>query len=291
MPFMLYRLAVCLGIAFACLFAALAGAGTFIAFASFSAKQGGMANFGALVGLVGLAYFLYRFRVGLLFNMKAGHLALLAELAWGEKLPPGKQLIELAKQKASQRFPKEVEFFEIDESVKQVLNSLPAKHCPYLGKITNQALADIFVKVAGYFAQTCDQALLCLCFVAKETNPWESVRGGLALHLRHFDMLSKNRIFLLGFEYLGLLLAFFAMLYPVGSAVSILPVDVGVWRYVFAFIFAWSLKAAFLEPIATTALAELYFDLAKREGGPTGAELKELESGSEAFRTIVNKAA
>ena len=104
-------------------------------------------------------------------------------------------------------------------------------------------------------------------------------------------MLSKNRMFLLGFEYLGLLLAFFAMLYPVGSAVSILPVDVGVWRYVFAFIFAWSLKAAFLEPIATTALAELYFDLAKQEGGPTGTELKELESGSEAFRTIVNKAA
>ncbi len=290
MPFMLYRLAVCLSIAFACLFAALVGAGTFIAFASFSAKPGGMANVGAVAGLAALAYVLYRYRVGLLFYIKAGHLALLAELAHGEKLPQGKQLIELAKQNASQRFPKQAEYFEIDESVKQVLRSLPARHCPQLGKIANQDLAGILGKLAGRLAQTCDQALLCLCFVAKQTNPWESVRSGLVLHLRHFEMLSKNRMFLLAFEYMGLLTAYVAMLYPVSSAASLLPVDVGVWRYVFAFIFAWSLKAAFLEPIATTALAELYFDLAKQEGGPTAAELKELESCSEAFRIILDKA-
>ena len=53
MPFMLYRLAVCLGVAFA----ALIGAGTFIAFAAFSAKPGGAANVGALMGLGGLAFF------------------------------------------------------------------------------------------------------------------------------------------------------------------------------------------------------------------------------------------
>ncbi len=287
MPFMLYRLAVCLGVAFAALFAALAGAGTFIAFASFSARPGGMANFGALAGLCALAFFLYRYRAGLFFNIKAGHLALLAELAWGEKLPQGKQLIELAKQKASQRFPKEVDFLEINESVKQVLHALPAKHCPYLNQVANKNLANILGELAGRIAQTGDQALLCLSFVAKEANPWESVRTGLVLHLRHFDMLSKNRMYLLAFEYLGLLVAYVAMLYPVDSAVSMLPVDVGVWRYVFALIFAWSLKAAFLEPIATTALAELYFDLAKQEGGVSDAEVSELESCSEAFRKIV----
>jgi hypothetical protein len=70
-----------------------------------------------------------------------------------------------------------------------------------------------------------------------------------------------------------------------------LPVDVGVWRYLFALIFAWSLKAAFLEPIATTALAELYFNLAKQEGGVSEAEVRELESCSAAFRKIVERAA
>jgi len=289
MPFMLYRLAVCLGVAFAFLFAALAGAGTFIAFASFSAKPGGIANFGAVAGMGALAFFLYRYQASLFFNIKAGHLALLAELARGEKLPQGKQLIELAKQKASQRFPNPADFFEINEAVQQVLHALPAKHCPHLGQIANKNLANILGELAGRFAQTGGQALLALSFVAKEAKPWESARTGLVLHLRHFDLLSKNRLYLLAFEFLGLFIAYVAMLYPVDSAVSLLPVDVGVWRTVFALIFAWSLKSAFLEPIATTALAELYFNLAKKEGGGTDAELGELESCSEAFRKIEEK--
>jgi hypothetical protein len=291
MPFMLYRLAICLGVAFACLFAALIGAGTFIAFASFSAKQGGIANFGASMGLGALAFFLYRYRVGLFFNMKAGHLALLAELARGEKLPQGKPLLDQAIQKASQRFPQASDFHAISQSVRQVLQALPAKKCPYLGQIANKNVAFVLEELAGRLAQTADQALISLCFAAKDTNPWESVRAGLVLQLRHFDWLMKNRMYLLAFEYLGLLVAYAAMLYPVDSVVSMLPVDVGVWRYVFALIFAWSLKSAFLEPIATTALAELYFKLAKQEGGVSEAEVTELESCSEAFRNIVEKAA
>ena len=290
MPFMLYRLAVCLGVAFACLIAALAGAGTFIAFASFSAKPGSIANFGALAGISVLAFFLYRYRASLFFNIKAGHLALLAELTWGKKLPQGKQLIEQAKQLASQRFPNAADFFEIDEAVQQVLYVMPAKHCPYIGQQTNKNLAKLLGALAGWFAQTGSQGLLALSFVAKETNPWESARSGLVLHLRHFDLLSRSRLYLLAFEFLGLLIAYVAMLYPVDSAVSLLPVDVGVWRYGFALIFAWSLKVAFLEPIATTALAELYFNLAKQEGGVSEKEISELVSCSEAFNKIVERA-
>ncbi len=284
MPFMLYRLVVCLGLAFAFLFAALAGAGTLIAFASFSAKPGGMANSGAVVGMCALAFLLYRYRARLFFNIKAGHLALLAELVGGGKLPQGKQLIELAKQRASQRFPQVADYLELSEAVQQVLYALPAKHCPYLSRIANKNLANIFGELAGRFAQTGDQALLALSFVAKEATPWQAARTGLVLQLRHFDLLSKNRLYLLAFEYLGLLFAYLAMRYPVDSAVSLLPVDVGVWRTVFALIFAWSLKAAFLEPIATNALAELYFNLAKQEVSASEAETDELMSYSEAFR-------
>jgi hypothetical protein len=291
MPFMLYRLAVCLGVAFASLFAALIGAGTFIAFASFSAKQGGIASFGAITGLGVLAFFLYRYRVSLFFNMLAGHLALLAELARGEKLPQGKPLIDLAKQKASQRFPQVADFNEISQAVRQVLHALPAKQCPYLGQIANKNVAVVLQELAGRLAQTADQALISLCFAAEDANPWQMVRAGLVLQLRHFDLLMKNRMSLLAFEYLGLLIAYVAMLYPVDSAVSMLPVEVGFWRYVFALIFAWSLKSAFLEPIATTALAEIYFNLAKQDGGVSEAEVRALESCSESFRRIEERAA
>ncbi len=285
MPFMLYRLAVCLGVALACVFAAMVGAGTLIAFASFSSKPGSVAGLGAVLGLAGLAFILYKFRAGLFFNIKAGHLALLASLARGEKLPQGKAQIDLAKEKASQCFPTPSSFQEANQAVTEVLRELPPKHCPFLKHLANQELAKVLGILAGRLLQTADQALLALCF-SGDGNAWKSVRDGLIVHVRHFDPLSKNRLYLLAFEYLGLIAAYFLMLYPVDSVVSLLPVGVGVWRYVFALIFAWSLKSAFLEPIATTALAEIYFKLAQQEVDGGEAETGELEAESLAFRKI-----
>jgi len=287
MPFMLYRLAVCLGTAVASLLAALAGAGTLIAFASFSAKPGGMANVGAALGLGAFAFIVHCYRASLFFNIQAGHLALLAELARGAKLPQGKAQIELAKQKAGQVFASPAIFQDIGETARQVLQALPARYCPFLDRLANRQAATVLGYLAGKLMQTSAQALLALSFRDGQANPWQAVRDGLLAQARHFDLLSKNRFYLLAFEYLGLAAAYLAMLYPVDSAVALLPVDVGVWRYAFALIFAWSLKASFLEPIATTALAGLYFDLAERGDG----EAEALETYSEAFRKISRKAA
>ncbi|MFM8333724.1 MAG: hypothetical protein ACKN9T_18775 [Candidatus Methylumidiphilus sp.] len=291
MPFLLYRMAVCLGLAVASLLAALAGAGTLIAFASFSSKPGSVGGLGALLGLAGLVYVLRRFRGPLFFNIEAGHLALLAELAKTGKLPQGKAQLDLARQRAAEVFPAASGFVELDGEVKEVLRDLTGRHCPVLGKITNKALADQFLWVAGRVAQTSAPALLSLCFVAEAGHAWGAARAGLILHQRHFDLLSKNRQFLLAFEVLGLVTGYLAMLYPVDSAAAMLPVDIGVWRTVFALIFAWSLKASFVDPIATTALAGLYFDLAKQEPADSAAEAQQLAAHSAAFRRIAEKAA
>jgi hypothetical protein len=288
-PFLLYRLAVCLGVGLGCLLAALMGAGTLIAFASFSANPGGMASVGAALGLCGFAFVAYKFRAGLFFAMRAGHLALLAELAKGAKLPQGRAQVDLAKDLAARRYSPSSEFFEILRAVGQVLQSLPARHCPFLGKIANKELAAFLGKAGGFLLQTGAPALLALSFL-DAGNPWQSARRGLILNLRRFDAMAKNRFYLLGFEYLGLIAAYAAMLYPVDSAAAMLPVEAGLWRYAFALILAWTLKAAFLDPIATTALAGVYFDLARREGEETEAEARELRAASPAFAEIEGQA-
>ncbi len=290
MPFMLYRLGVCLGLALASLLAALAGAGTSIAFASFSAKPGSMAGLGAVLGLGAFAFIIYKFRAGLFFNLKAGHLALLAELFKGEKLPRDKAQIELAKQKAALRFPNPSLFLEVGGSIKRVMKAMTPKYCPFMNRLANKDLAAFLGAAAGWLVQTGDQALLALSFLDGQKNVWSSARDGLVLHRRYFETFSKNRLYLLAFEYLGLAAGFFAMLYLADSAAVLLPVDVGIWRYVFALIFAWALKASFFEPIASAALASLYFDLAKKEGGASETELKELESSFEDFRKIQERA-
>ena len=293
MPFMLYRLAVCLGTALAALFAALFGAGTFIAFASFSAKPGSVGNVGAVLGLAAFAYLIWRFRAYLFFNIQAGHLALLAELSKGTKLPQGKAQVDLAKAKAAQLFPSASGFHEISEAAKSVLQALPARRCPWVARLANRELAGHLGRAEGWVARSGGQALLSLIFLNLDKNPWASVRLGLILQAKHFDTLSKSLLAVLAFQGLGLIAAYFAMLYPVDSAVSLLPasVNVGWWRYAFALIFAWGLKAAFLEPIATAALADVYAKLASQDDGAGDAEAKELEECSEAFRKITQNAA
>jgi hypothetical protein len=288
MPFMLYRLIICLGTAFASLLAALVGAGSFIAFASFSAKPGSVANIGAALGLAAFAFIVYRFKTGLYFTIEAGHLALLAELAQGKKLPQGKAQIELARSKAGAIFASPAAFQDLRDTASRALDTMPTQHCQMLNQMANRQAAAILSRVAGKMTQTDALALLALSFKDGAGNPWQAIRDGLLAHTRLFDLLRKNRLYLLAFKYIGLTAAFLLMLYPVDSAVGLLPVDVGLWRYVFALIFAWSLKAAFLEPIATTAMAGLYFNLPKANASAT--EMAELASQSEAFKQIMQKA-
>lgn len=288
-PFLLYRLTICLGVGLGCFLATLAGAGTLVAFASFSANPGGMAGFGAALGLGGFLFIVHKFRAGLFFYAAAGHLALLAELAKGEKLPQGKAQVELAKTLAKSRYPDPAAYIEVEAAVETVLRTLPVGHCPQLAKVADRELADLLGKAGGRLLQTGAPALLALSFMDAGT-PWQAARRGLLLHFRRYAALSKNRLYLLGFEFLGLIAAFVVLTYPMDSMASALPVDIGFWRYVFALIFAWTLKAAFLDPIATTALAGVYFDLAKREGEGTAAEAQALRAASPAYAAIEERA-
>ena len=291
MPFLLYRLVVYLGVSLAYLFSALAGAGTAIAFASFSANPTALASLGAVIGFVGCGVLLHKLRADLFFNVKAGHLVLLAEQVKGAKLPEGKVQIEYAKHNALQRFGSPAIFFQVTRSTRQVLTALPRKYWPFLHSIKNETIAKCLAYLTGCLAATSDQAILTLHLLQNRENPWRSAQTGLILQARHFLWLLKNRLYLLLFEYLGLLAAFALILVPVSNIAAALPVSVGVWRFVFTLVFAWSLKATFFESIATAAMTRLYSELVAREATATAAETEELERLSEAFATIREKAA
>jgi hypothetical protein len=291
MPFLLYRLMVYLGVSLGYLLAALAGAGTAIAFASFSANPTAMASFGAVIGFIACGVLLHKLRADLFFNVKAGHLVLLTEQVKGLKLPEGKAQIELAKQSALQRFSSPSVFFDLSHSTRQVLTALAGNYWPYLHTVKNGLVAKCFAFVAGRLAATNDQAILALHLLQDGDNPWRSAQTGLILQTRHFPWMLKNRLYLLFFESLGLLTAFTVILVPITNIAAALPISVGVWRFVFALVFAWSLKATFFEPIATAAMTRLYSELAAREETATDVEVEELGRLCAAFGTIREKAA
>jgi len=79
------------------------------------------------------------------------------------------------------------------------------------------------------------------------------------------------------------------MLVPALSIAAMVPGGIGFWGFMLAFIFAWSVKAALIEPIAIYSLMQVYFKTI--EGQQPGAEWSaKLEKASKHFRELKEKA-
>lgn len=285
MSFVLYRFLVYLGLAGVYLVAALAGAGTLIAFASFSSKPGTVAGFGAWLGLAGCAYLVHKFRASLFFNVQAGHLALLALQATGNKLPEGKAQVESAKQAAALAMTPE-SFHAIGTTLNAAATDLVGGPMALLPVPSQPALAGLQQAVAGHLARCAARASLARHFGNPAGDPWQAAECGLVALGLNLRTLLSCQAQALALEYAGLAASFAAMLYLVDAAASLLPVDVGYWRYLFALVFAWSLKSAFFTPIATTAMAQMFFGLASPAGPEAEALRHSLQQHSEAFRNL-----
>ena len=53
---------------------------------------------------------------------------------------------------------------------------------------------------------------------------------------------------------------FFLLVAPAAALLALFPGELGAWGFAFAFIFAWALKAALLEPLAIAALMQVFFE-------------------------------
>lgn len=262
MPFVLYRLLACLGIAFAYVFMTAAGAGTAIGLGSLSQNPTAFASAGAVAGFIGCAFLMYKLRATFLYHIKAGNLALLAEQSKGQSIPEGKAQIDYAKQLVARRFPSASGLMELDLSVKETLQKLPETYLgPALDKMNNPRLSQALTWIAGRIFSANDLAILAWLFFTNTADPWRSARNALAAHIQHFSALFKNRLYLSLFELLGFAVAFAVLLIPIKNIAGALPVSVGLWQYVFTAAFAWTLKAAFFEPIAQAAMAQTVFAL------------------------------
>jgi hypothetical protein len=289
MPFVLYRLLICLGAGLGYLFATLSGAGIAIAAFSLGKNPGAMAPFGAALGFAAFGFLMYKVRPYWLHAVKAPQLALLAEHAKGGALPEGKAQIDHAKQQVARHFPSTAGLFELDQNIQRALAEMPEPPALPAAISQNPQLAKISAWLAGRLSALNHQTILARHFYAGADNPWRTAAEGLAVQHRHFASLRKNRLYASAFEWLGFIAAYPLLLIAFQKLTSGLPVaSLEFWTYVFAAVFAWTLKAAFFEPIAEAAMMQSFFPLAEQGADP--AQEAELSRRSEAFRTIREKA-
>src|SRR5690606_39639904 len=89
------------------------------------------------------------------------------------------------------------------------------------------------------------------------TNAWGSAREALVLYGQNYKVMLKNAAWLAIIVYFMSFLVFLVMLAPAALIVYVMP---GAWAaggFVFALLFAWSVKAALLEPRSEEHTSEL----------------------------------
>lgn len=281
MPFVLYRLLICLAVAFAYVFLTAAGAGTAIGLSSLSQNPTAFAQAGAVAGFLACAFLMYKLRATFLYNIKASNLALLAEQSRGQAIPEGKPQIDYAKRLVAQRFPTVSELTELDLSVKETLRKLPeVRLASSLSKL-NPRLSEALSSIIGWIFSANHQSILAWLFFTDTANTWRAARAALAVHFQHFSTLLKTRLYLCLFELSGFAVSFAVLLIPIRNIAGALPVSIGLWQYVFTAAFAWTLKAAFFEPIAQAAMAQTVFTLIGRGIDPDSE--RELDQSAPVF--------
>jgi hypothetical protein len=269
MPFVFYRLLMYLAISLAYLIAALAGAGTAVAIGSLSRNPFALANLGALMGFAFCGWLLWKARKALLFRITGRHLGLLAELTRGTSLPDGKAQLARAKQIGDAYFRTPALIFELRQRVRDILFAIAENRAANaFAAITQPVLAKGSARLAGLIGTYWDEAVLGTSLVSEAQDPWRSVHAALLAFPRRVDRLLKNGIYLIVFEYAGLLAIFLLLLAPIRALAADLPLPPGLWPYVFALLLAWSIKSAFLRPIALAAMIQVY---TRSEDGSTPA--------------------
>lgn len=264
LPFVLMRAAVYFGITLAYILATGTGVGIGWGVGTFGDDDfrasamawGGIAGFG-LTGAV-----MYWVREYILYIVKAGHVAVLVELIDGKPLPQGRGQITHATAVVKERFGQASLLFALDQLVKGVIRAvtglvrgiLSILPIPYLRQL--MGVAQAFLRMAVGFI---DEVILAHAIRTGSSDAWGSAREALVLYGQNWKVMLKNAAWLTLFTYGLAFLIFLLMLTPAAALVYAIP---GAWSaggFVFALLFAWSAKAAFLEPFAVACLMQVYF--------------------------------
>src|SRR5690554_490632 len=294
LPFILLRVAVYFGITLAYILVTGTGAGIgwgvgalgTLEFQAMSTFWGGVIGFGITAAVM------YWVREYILYMVKAGHIAVMVELLDNKPLPEGRSQISHAGTVVRERFAEASVLFAIDQLIKGVLRAITGllrgllSFLPIPGVRQLMAILYAFLRVAVGFV---DEVILAYAIRTRSTNPWGSAREALILYGQNYKVMLKNAAWLAVIVYSLSFVVFLVMLAPAALVVYLMP---GAWAaggIVFALLFAWSVKAALLEPFAVTCLMQVYFKTIEGQHPDPEWEAR-LEQMSAKFRKLKARA-
>ncbi len=295
-PFIVFRMVVYFGIAFAYIVATGTGAGIGFGAGHIFADDGGPATgaiWGGIFGFGFVSVLLYWLREYVLYIVKAGHIAVMVKLIDGQDIPDGRGQIAWAGSQVKERFVETNVLFAVDQLVKgvvRVITGLVTTIGNFLPIPGLQGIVSFVNTVIRISLTYVDEVVLGYNMRIGSNNPYETAQDALVLYAQNAGRLVKNAVWLSVFMWVLSIVAFLVMLAPAAAILFFFPGQLGGWSFVLAIILAWAFKAALLEPFAIAALMSVYFKAI--EGQRPDPEWRgKLASASNRFRELGDKAA
>lgn len=301
LPFLIFRFLIYFAITLVAIAVTGGGAGIGWVAGSIMGDAPAGAGYGGLIGAGVVGAGLYFIREYLLYQVKAGHIAVLVHLLDGKEIPQGRGMIDYAQGEVKKYFKESSVLFGVDQLIKGVLKAINrtfntiANFIPipglqgaikFLNAIVNMSLTYVDEVILAYYmkrtnAQSSEGG--------GEVNPWDESRRALVLYGQNYKNILKNAFWLTIFIWILTVLTFIVILGPVALLIGAFPALAGFWTFAFAALMAWGFKSAVIDPIAMTALMQVYFNAI--EGQEPDAEWDaKLDKLSDKFRQLKSKA-
>jgi len=263
LPFLLARMLVYFGIALLYIFSTGIGGAFGYGFTRFGDGQGEGAVVGAFIGFAGASGLLYWVREYILYLVKAGHIAVLVRLYDQQPLPGGRGQIDYATGIVKERFKDASLLFALDQLIKGVLAALIGVLWGLMNMLPLpglNALVRVLTGILRLSLTYVDEMMLAKIIRDQAENPWETARHALVLYAQNYKRMLKNAVWLWLLMWLLTFVIFLVMIGPAFALMALVPGDLGFWAFVIAFILAWSVKMALIEPLALFAYLQVYFE-------------------------------
>ncbi len=294
-PFVLFRVIVYFSITAALVVVTGTGAGLGYGVGAFgdadfraqSTAWGAFGGFGITAGVIFFA------RDYLLYIVKAGHIAVMVALMRGGEIPQGRGQIDYARVIVAERFGTASALFGLDKLIKGVVGAITGLIQGLLSILPIPGLDKIMGVVRAYLRMAVgliDEVILAHLIDTRAENPWKGAQEALVLYGQNARVMMVNAAWLTAIVWILSVVVFLVMLAPAAAIVYLMPGNLAAGGFVFAFIFAWAVKAALIEPFAIACMLEVYFKTTAGQEPNPEWEAK-LAGASDKFRELGTRAA
>ncbi|MGL5012408.1 MAG: hypothetical protein ACRC6I_21270, partial [Paracoccaceae bacterium] len=194
--------------------------------------------------------------------VKAGHIAVMVELLQGGQVPGGRGQIDYAWGVVRERFGEASALFALDRLVHGVIGAITGIIEGVLSFFPIPGLDKIMGLLRAYLRLAVgliDEMVIAHAIRVRAEHPWKNAQEALVLYAQNAKPMMIAAAWLTAISYVLAFFVFLLMLAPAAAVIYLMPGDVAAGGFVFAFVFAWAVKAALIEPFCIACLMQVYF--------------------------------